>query len=73
MAVPTFTDNRGNGVALNKLMSMRLPSSALLMALSTYLEERKIKAVVEWAPRESNKEADALADGTRPSSIPPWN
>ena len=40
---------RGNGSALNKLMSTRFPSSA---------------ALVEWAPpRESNKEADALANG----------
>ena len=60
--VPTFTDNRGNGSALNKLMSTKFLSSALLMALSAILKKRKIKALVEWTPRESNKEADALAN-----------
>ena len=61
--VPTFTDNRGNGSALNKLMSTRYPASALLMELSTFLKHRKLKALVEWTPRESNREADALANG----------
>ena len=42
-------------------MSTRFPSPALLMELSVFLKKRKIKALVEWAPRESNKEADALA------------
>ena len=28
--IPTWTDNRGNGSALNKLMSARFPASALL-------------------------------------------
>ena len=50
---PTLTDNRGNGAALNKLMTTKFPASALLM----------VRAVVEWAPREGNKEADRLANG----------
>ena len=53
--VRTFTDNRGNCSALNKLMSTRFPSSALLTELSVFLKKRKIKVLVEWAPRESNK------------------
>ena len=61
--VPAFTDNRGNGAALNKLMSTKFPSSAILMELSTFLKEKKIKALVEWTPRESNREADLLANG----------
>ena len=66
--VPTFTDNRGNGSALNKLMSTRFPSSALQMELSVFLKKRKIRASVEWAPRESNKEADVLLTVSTPSS-----
>ena len=54
---------RGNGAALNKLMSTKFPSSAILMELSTFLKEKKIKALVEWTPRESNREADLLANG----------
>ena len=49
--LPTWTDNRGNGSVLNKLMTTRYPSSALVMAQ------------VEWTPREFNREADALANG----------
>ena len=33
---PTWTDNRGNGSALNKLMSTRYPVNALLMELATH-------------------------------------
>ena len=31
LIAPSITDNRGNGAALNKLMSTRFPSSAVLM------------------------------------------
>ena len=34
LIVPSITDNRGNGAALNKLMSTRFPSSAVLMELA---------------------------------------
>ena len=61
--VPTWTDNRGNGSALNKLMSTRYPASALLMELASHMKHEKIKASVSWAPREVNKEADRLANG----------
>ena len=33
---PTWTDNRGNGSALNKLMTTKFPASAVLMELSAY-------------------------------------
>ena len=61
--VPTWTDNRGNGSALNKLMSTRFPSSAVVMELSGYLKRMSAKAVVEWAPRSQNYVTDALANG----------
>ena len=39
LIVPFVTDNRGNGAALNELMSTRFPSSAVLMELATYESE----------------------------------
>ena len=63
MVVPSITDNRGNGSALNKLMSTRFPSSALLTELSTYMKNRGLRTIVEWAPREFNRESDSLANG----------
>ena len=61
--VPTWTGNRGNGSALNKLMSTKCPSSAVVMELSCYLKRMSAKASVEWAPRTANYEADSLANG----------
>ena len=61
--VPTTTDNRGNGAALNKLMTTRYPASAVLMELAAYSKKVGSKASVEWSPREANREADALANG----------
>ena len=63
LIVPSITDNRGNGAVLNKLMSTRFPSSALLMEMASYMKSRGLHAIVEWAPREFNREADSLANG----------
>ena len=48
---PTWTDNRGNGSALIKLMSTRFLVNALLMGLGTHCKHVGIKPFVEWAPR----------------------
>ena len=61
--VPTWTDNRGNGSLLNKLMTTRFPSSAVVMELAAFMKKRRLKATVQFAPRETNREADALANG----------
>ena len=61
--VPTITDNRGNGALLNKLMSTKFPASAVLMELASYMRRMSLRTVVEWVPREGNKEADKLANG----------
>ena len=63
LIVPSVTDNRGNGAVLNKLMSSRFPSSALLMEMASYIKCKGTRPIVEWAPREFNKEADSLANG----------
>ena len=59
----SLTDNRGNGALLNKLMTTKFPASALLMELSTYVKRMNMRTVVEWAPRDCNREADQLAKG----------
>ena len=61
--MPTITDNRGNGALLNKLMSTKFPASAMLMELASYMRRMSLRTVVEWVPREGNKEADKLANG----------
>ena len=61
--VPSITDNRGNGAVLNKMMSTKFPSSAVLMELAVYMKRRRIRPIVEWAPREFNRESDNLANG----------
>ena len=61
--VPTTTDNRGNGAALNMMMTTRFPASAVLMDFAAYPKKMGLRAFVEWSPREANREADALANG----------
>ena len=70
LLIPSVTDNRGNGAVLNKLMSTRFPSSALLMELASYMKSRGLRPIVEWAPREFNREADMLANGITSSFDP---
>ena len=55
---PTWTDNRGNGSALNKMMTPYFPASAVLMELSEHMRRMSQKVLVEWTPREGNQEAD---------------
>ena len=44
--IPSFTDNRGNGSALNKLMMNKYPSSAVVMELACYLKRMGIR---QWS------------------------
>ena len=67
---PTWTDNRGNGAALNKLMSTKYPASAVLMELASYMKEQSLKVLVEWSPRSGNQEADRLANGVTTGFTP---
>ena len=59
---PATTDNRGNGAAVNKLMTTRYAASVVLMELAAYSKKMGLSASVEWSPREANREADALAN-----------
>ena len=51
-------------------MTTRFPSSALLMEMGSYMKARGMRAIVEWAPREFNMEADQLANGVTDSFDP---
>ena len=46
VVVSTWTDNSGNGSALNKLKSTRCPSSVVMMELSCFLKRMSAKAMV---------------------------
>ena len=48
--MPSWTDNRGNGAALNKPVTTRYPASAFLMVMSAYFKHTRIEALVEWTP-----------------------
>ena len=41
---PTLTDNRGNGAALNKLMTTKFPASALLMEHTCHMKKMSISS-----------------------------
>ena len=53
LIVPSITDNKGNGAVLNKLMSTKFPSSAVLMELASFMKHRGMR----------DREADMLANG----------
>ena len=40
------------------------------MEMGSYMKARGMRAIVEWAPREFNKEADQLANGITDSFDP---
>ena len=59
--LPTWTDNRGNGALLNKLMSTKTPICAVLVELALRMKEMGPKITVNWTPRTANREADSLS------------
>ena len=44
-------------------MTTRYSSSAALMEMAVFMKRHRLKALVEWTPREANREADELANG----------
>ena len=60
--VPAYTDNRGNGYVVNKVMTTRFPLCATVMELAAQAELRKVRMEAEWTPRERNQEADDLSN-----------
>ena len=45
---PTWTDNRGNGAALNKHMSTQYPVDAVLMELAVHCKHAGVVPLVSW-------------------------
>ena len=62
--LPAFTDNKGNGYTINKLMTTKFPLCAIIMEMSAQMEAIGARVEVHWTPRERNEEADALSNGT---------
>ena len=60
--VPAFTDNRGNGYVINKLMTTRFPLCTVIMELAAQAERRGVRMEAEWTPRDRNQEADDLSN-----------
>ena len=62
VVAPVLTNNQGNGHSLSKLHFCRLPLAAVIMEMSEVLKARAMTAEVQWAPWETNEEADALSN-----------
>jgi hypothetical protein len=56
------TDNQGNTYIVAKMMTTSYPLSAVLMQLTSMLGARNLWLGLDWIPRESNEEADALTN-----------
>jgi hypothetical protein len=56
------TDNKGNSYIVKKLASTKWPITALLLELSEQLRRRRAILDLQWLPRDSNSEADALTN-----------
>ena len=56
------TDNQGNSYVVQRLMTTKHPLSCVLMQLTTSLAERDLWLSLDWIPRGSNTEADAITN-----------
>ena len=61
--LPSWTDNRGNSFALNRLTSGKFPLGCLAMELAEQMAKHCTRLTVSWAPRDVNQEADDLSNG----------
>ena len=68
--VTAFTDNKGNGNVVNKLMTTKFLVCAFVMELAEQAEARGVRMEAEWTPRDRNQEADDLSN-LRTSSFDP--
>ena len=53
-------------------MSTKYLVSAIIMEMASFMKKKGIRASVEWAPREGNREADSLANGNLDMRRPSW-
>ena len=66
----SITDNKGNEGALTRLSSTKFPLSLISMELAAQLDRRGLRLEMQWAPREHNREADALSNGDSIGFVP---
>ena len=59
-----LTDNLGNRYVVRALATTAFPLCCILMELSIQLLRRNAYLSLDWVPREGNKEADALSEGS---------
>ena len=56
------TDNLGNTMVMNKLMSSKFPLVIVLTELAAQLQAHNLDLHLQWVPRLQNEEADALTN-----------
>ena len=61
--VTGFTDSQVSANVVKRGMTTCFPLCCVVMELAAQLEAKDAELVLEWAPRDQNAEADALADG----------
>ena len=61
--VTGFTDSQVSANVVRRGMTTSFPLCCVVMELAAQLEARDAELILEWAPRDLNAEADALADG----------
>ena len=57
------TVHASTSAVVTRGLTTAFPLCAVAMELSAQLEQRGAELFLEWAPRDSNKEAHRLADG----------
>ena len=60
--ITALTDNLGNSYVTKKLMTTKMPLSAVLMQLTTTLARKGLWLDLTWCPREENVLADELTN-----------
>ena len=65
MSVTGFTDSMVSTNVITRGLSTSFPLCLVAMELAAQLEKAKLELPLDWIPRDTNAEADALADGRR--------
>ena len=65
VSVTGFTDSMVSTNVITRGLSTSFPLCLVAMELAAQLEEARLELSLDWIPRDTNAEADALADGRR--------
>ncbi len=63
LRLPGLTDNASNTFSIARLMTTKYPLLIVIMEIAIQSEARNLVLDLEWVPRDSNEEADALSRG----------